>query len=64
MYLDLVKIVENCPHIKYLMLIRNDMKLILKVLTRRYTSATYIFMFEINFLKVVIICFIKGSQNF
>jgi hypothetical protein len=40
------------------------MKLTLKVLTRRYTNVTYIFMFEINPLKVVIIWFIKGSQSF
>jgi hypothetical protein len=33
---------------KYFILPRNGAKLFLKVLTRRYTNATYIFMFEIN----------------
>jgi hypothetical protein len=33
------------------------------MLRRRYTSATHIFMFEINPLKVIVIWFIKGSQN-
>jgi hypothetical protein len=47
---------------KYLILSKNDMKLILKMLTRRYPNSTYIFMFEINPLKVVFIWFIKESQ--
>jgi hypothetical protein len=57
--LKLLKIV----HIgKYFILLKNDMKLILKVLTRRSINSTYIFMFEINPLKVVIIWFTKESQ--
>jgi hypothetical protein len=59
--LKLLKIV----HIeKYIILLRNGMKAILKVLTRRYTSATYIFMFETNPFKVILIWFIKGSWIF
>jgi hypothetical protein len=48
-------------HIGKYLFFKNDMKFILKVLTRRYTNATYIFMFEINPLKVIIIWFTKGS---
>jgi hypothetical protein len=61
MYLDPSKTIENCPHRKYDILLRNGMKAILKVLTRRYINATYIFMFETNPFTVIIIWFVKGS---
>jgi hypothetical protein len=49
---------------KYYILLKNGMKPNLNVLKRKYFNATYVFMFEINPFKVIVIWFIKGSKIF
>ncbi len=64
MYLDPFEIVENCPHRKIPYFIKKWYETNFEGVNKEYTSATYIYMFEINPLKVVMIWFIKGSQIF
>jgi len=52
MYLDPFKTIEIVHVRKYLILLRNNMKPILKVLTRKYTSATIFLCLKLILLKL------------